>query len=288
MIRLFSVLLVTIFSFSSMNLAWGYTAMPDEDNLDPALRMPVRRLHPERPTSEQLKAKRQQEKRQWEEEKARDREEYYRRLAAEQNGTEYVAPEVRKARAAKEKAHLDSLLAINYTVPKYEYSQRMRWKDDSIAENMEELLPFFNRTRKPEGVQYLPTDVNMVDDQNALYFYFNVKNSRPGALRLRAQYYADDPLGITKVEFTIDGYNYYFTPSATQEGNDGRRMFWENFDDQLSSSDKDLIYALAHSTWVRVTYLGSRGVNHVKMLSKGQIKDFYRTLTLYRSMGGVL
>ena len=64
--------------------------------------------------------------------------------------------------------------------------------------------------------------------------------------------------------------------------------YWENFDICLSSRDKDLVYALAHCSWARVTYIGDRGFNHVKILSKEQIKDFYNTLQLYRVMGGKL
>lgn len=288
MMRIISTLIVTMFFFSTASLAWPRPSLPDEEELDPVLRMPVRRLHPERPTREQLKQKMREEKKLTEEKKMSERKEYYLRLAAEQNGTEYIAPEEREARAAKEKAHLDSLLAIEYTLPKFDFPRRLRWKDDPVLQSQEELLPFFNRTHNLEGVQYMPLDASMANEENALFFYFNVKNSRPGRLHLRAQYCADDPLGITKVEFTINGFNYYFTPSSTQEGNKGDRIFWESFDEQLSSADKDLVYALAHSSWVRVTYLGSRGVNHVKMLTKDQIQDFNRTLTLYRSMGGAL
>jgi hypothetical protein len=261
---------------------------PDDNDLDPTLRMPVRRLHPERPTAAQQREARTRKKEKKVKAKQADREEYYARLVAEKKGVPYLNARQRKARADREKAYLDSLLAIQYTVPDFKLPKRMTWIDDPIKESTSELLPYFNRNHEGDVEQYLPGDVEMGDMQNALFFYFNVQGSRPTALRLRGQYCADDPLGIDHVEFLIDGYDYSFKPTATREGTGGSRIYWENFDDKLSKNDKDLVYALAHCKWARVTYKSTRGVNHVKMLTDNQIKDFYRTLMLYRRMGGTL
>lgn len=246
-----------------------------DDGMDEWLRMPVRRLHPERPAAGQRTKKNDKDKQKH-----------------KPNGYRYVTHKSAEQRAAdaREKAHLDSLLAIDYTLPDYSslYPSRLTWKDEPVKESREQLLSAFNSSELHGETRYVPKDVTMDNDTNALFFYFDVKNKRPQPLRLRAQYYADDPLGIEKLKFVIDGFDYYFTPSAVKTGSDGYDRYWENFDNSLSSRDKDLVYALAHCSWARVTYIGDRGFNHVKILSKEQIKDFYNTLQLYRAMGGSL
>lgn len=244
-----------------------------DDGMDEWLRMPVRRLHPERPAAGQRSKKHKQDKKQ-----------------PQYTGYRYATPKSAEQRAAdaREKAHLDSLLAIDYTLPDYSslYPSRLTWKDEPVRESREQLLSSVNRSDLKGETRYVPKDVTIGNDTNALFFYFDVKNKRPLSLRLRAQYYADDPLGIEKLKFVIDGFDYYFTPSAVTTGSDGYNRYWENFDNSLSTRDKDLVYALAHCSWARVTYIGDRGFNHVKMLTKEQIKDFYNTLQLYRVMGG--
>lgn len=246
-----------------------------DDGMDEWLRMPVRRLHTERVATGQRTKKNNSDKKQY-----------------KYNGHRYVPQKSAEQRAAdaREKAHLDSLLAIDYTLPDYSslFPTRLTWKDEPVKESREQLISSFNSTDLDGETRYVPKDVTLGNDTNALFFYFDVKNRRPQSLRLRAQYYADDPLGIEKLKFVIDGFDYYFTPSAVKKGSDAYNRYWENFDICLSSRDKDLVYALAHCSWARVTYIGDRGFNHVKILSKEQIKDFYNTLQLYRVMGGKL
>ena len=55
----------------------------------------------------------------------------------------------------------------------------------------------------------------------------------------------------------------------------------------LTEANKDLVYALANSKyWVTLKLEGRGGMNHLKTLTKEQIKDFYNVLTLYRLKGG--
>ncbi len=293
MTRILSILLVLLFSVSSVGSAVHAIKAYDDEDLDPALRMPVRRLHPERRATLQSKAKLKEEKRKSKQAKKTketlNREERLAKAAAEKRGEQYVSPEKRAAARATEKAHLDSLLAVEYTTPVYSYEQRMVWKNEPIVETTGELLPFFNRSKEAGLVLYLPNGVTLTNDNNDLFFYFYAEGAKPQELRLRSQYFADDPLAIERLQFTIDGFNYYFKPGKVERGKKGAKMFWETSDDKLSSSDKDLVYALAHcKKWARLTYIGANGFNHVRKLTKSQIQNFYHTLQLYRLLGGQL
>ena len=54
------------------------------------------------------------------------------------------------------------------------------------------------------------------------------------------------------------------------------------------SAYKDLVYALAHSNWIALKLMSTRGIHHVKMLTDGQRTDFANTLDFYRLLGGEL
>ncbi len=279
--------IIALCALSPRAMAQG-SSKADDEAMEEWLRMPVRRLHPERPTANQLKEQREKEKAEKKREKA---ERDQKKAQAQSAGYRYSrqATAEQHAADARKKAYLDSLLAIEYTVPTYTGPVRLTWKDEPVKESRDQLLPSFTRSEVASGQQrYMPKDVTMSNDDNALYFYFDVKNKRPLSLRLRGQYFADDPLNIEQLKFVIDGFDYDFTPTGVEHGTQGSNLYWENFDNSLSGRDKDLIYALAHCTWARVTYIGGRGFNHVKMLTKEQIRDFYNTLELYRAMGGSL
>lgn len=278
MTRIIAFVVISIFSISSFAPHVCAGAIPDEKDYDPSIRLPVRRLHPERPNERRDKIRKAEEKRR---QKA-ERELRERELDAARLPQDVFAGE-RALLEEKNKDYLDSLLSINYTIPKLDYGpSHLKWNDEPVAESKEELLSFFSRNSDC----YVPKDVSMDKVDNGIFFYFNVKDSKPSPLRLRAQYCADDPLNIEKVQFIIDGYSYMFTPSGVEAGQGGSNLYWENFDNPLSKSDKDLAYALSHCSWARVMYMGAEGINHVKKISERQIKDFYYALQLYRKMGG--
>lgn len=258
----------------------------NDDDLDASLRMPVRRLHPERHTTTDFEQPSKAQKRRDKRLTDHDRAVRYQQLVTEATG---LTQEERAERTRREKASLDSLLAIDYTLPDYSHLMRLTWQNDPIAETSTQLAQHLQRLDLQGGAErYCPKDVTIDTTSNGLFFYFDVQGGHPSPLRLRAQYCADDPLGIEKVSFVINGYDYSFTPRTTQVGKAGRRLYWENIDQKLSTSDKDLVYALAHCKWARVIYVGDRGVNHVKKLTPEQIQDFYYTLSMYRKLGGRL
>ena len=110
--------------------------------------------------------------------------------------------------------------------------------------------------------------------------------ARVDPLHLRVQYYADDPLQFNEILFTIDGFDYSYRALSPQRGKGAGRMIWEFSDQEVASSDRDLLYALSHANWVRMSLVGSDGTKHVKLLTETQIRDFYLVLQLFRLLGG--
>lgn len=186
----------------------------------------------------------------------------------------------------------DSLLEALLDLSKYELKNMlpeapkpMVWLDDSIPESNDELM-----TRVKTGnSRIMPKDVTMDNTENAIYLYYTVDaNGNPDPLHLRIQYYADDPLQYYEVVFLIDGFEYRFKPENIHRGKGTGRMIWENSDDVVKTTDKDLIYALSHCHWAEMTLLAANHINHKKELTEDQIEDFYHVLQLYRKAGGVI
>ena len=182
---------------------------------------------------------------------------------------------------------IQELLAKDYALVQYTPEERKRlvWIDDTVTETPGELLQYF----KSNSGRVMPRDVTTDNTENGIYFYFNEgPDGTPDKLRLRVQYYADDPLRFEKLHFIIDGFDYYFTPTNIQRGKGKGIMIWENSDDALTTKDKDLVYALTHCEWAQLKIIGADGMQHVKMISDSQFVDFYNTLQLYRLKGGTL
>lgn len=185
-----------------------------------------------------------------------------------------------------DKSFMRELLDMDYSIKHYgpEEPKRWVWVDDSITTSEAELLPYFNVSNG----RFMPNDVTTDDTENGIYFYFNdhMDGSNPSPLRLRVQYYADDPLKFEQLHFVIDGFDYYFNPTNFKRGKGKGIMIWENSDDPLTAADKDLVYALTHCRWAQLKIIGADGMQHVKMITDSQQRDFQRTLQLYLLKGG--
>jgi len=206
--------------------------------------------------------------------------------AAVTNGTTTVqGRRLSSGKTATDKAELERLLNADYSIKQYDASSfRMTWKDEPVQSTEKQLLPYFTL----DGNRYLPYGISQSNTTNAVYFYFDVNDGEPGPLRLRVQYYADDPINYDELVFTIDGFDYVFFPDSPQRGTASGRMYWENSDDVMRHNDRDLVYALAHAHWMMLKLKGTDGVSHVKMISDSQRQDFSRALQLYRLLGGTL
>ena len=183
-----------------------------------------------------------------------------------------------------EQAQLDSLLNVDYSITEYGF-RRMMWRDLPVTTTIERLAPSFVVS---ENGDYVSKYVSHDRTSNEVFFTFTMApgDSVPGPLRLCVHYCADDPIDFDQLIFSIDGYDYPFYPVETRQGELDGGLYWQWSDDELIAPYKDLVYALAHSHWVALKLMSTRGIHHVKMLTDGQRADFAATLDFYRLLGG--
>ena len=152
-----------------------------------------------------------------------------------------------------------------------------------------ELDKFFNSEKDefdPSAlVWHKPKNSPKYTNQNGLYCYFQSNNKMPSNLRLRMQYHAEDWLFIQKIQFSIDGTAFEFTPRKTEtdSGNGGR--IWEWFDEGMGKSNTELLDALANAKSAKMKLIG-RQYHKVQNITDNQIRDIKRSLDLYEAMGG--
>lgn len=265
----------------------------DDDDKDPSIKPGIRRLHPERERAKAVKKLQDQMSR-----KAEPKADPWD-TSDEVWGTVDLPPaasrdsnavvghrlKLRTSKTPAEQAALDSLLGGDYSLTEYGY-RRMTWRDLPVTTTIEQLMPGFEVDEAGDcHSRYVARDKS----SNEVYFAFAMgEDSVPGPLRLRVQYCADDPLDFDQLIFNIDGYDYPFYPSNHEGGAIDDVYFWECSDDVLQPVHKDLVYALAHSNWIVLKLMSTRGIHHVKMLTDGQRTDFAHTLDLYRLLGGRL
>lgn len=274
----------------------GTTVPDDEEQYHESIRRGIRRLHPERERARAMKMLQEQLSR-----RAEPKADPWD-TSGDLWGTVDVPPAALKDSAAvegrrlnphqvhtsktpQEQAHLDSLLAGDYSYKEYGY-RRMTWRDLPVTTTLDQLRPGFVVDEDGDCYsKYVSRELK----SNEVYFTFAVDgNGLPGPLRMRVQYCADDPLDFDQVIFIIDGYDYPYYPAATRRGTLPGDLYWEMSDDVLGEAYKDLVYALAHSNWVAIKLMSTRGIHHVMMLTDGQRQDFASALDLYRLLGGRL
>lgn len=281
--KLLSFMLISAFAVSLTGFnSYAASSADDDDDYN----LPVKRLYPDRVAAE-LQKKAEKKKKKMKPCKSGEQCEYYvlyHELLEEQ------AEQQQKVQESIDMAALDSLLNIDYTIVDYAELHKpkpLKWLDEPLKETAAELRPHFKSLRSELGKDCLiPNDVTMGHSDNQIYFYFDDNGGTPSALRLRTQYYADDPINMSYLKFVVNGFDYFFYPTSIKAGKQGARMYWETFDNELKEQDKDLIYALSHATHASVTFVSSAGINHAMDLTKNQITDFYRALELYRNLGG--
>ena len=134
-------------------------------------------------------------------------------------------------------------------------------------------------------IWYQPKSSPIYANANGIYCYFCTENGVPSNLRFRLQYYADDWLFFKSVRFSIDGKAYEFAPMKTETDSGDGGYIWEWFDESLSDTDKDLIYALANAKSAKMK-LDGRQYYKEKGITQEQINSIKKTLDLYKAMGG--
>ncbi len=190
-----------------------------------------------------------------------------------------------------DKSFLEEILNKDYSIKEYNFEvyepKRMEWKDDTITELQENLLPFMKSNTILGNKCLMPSSASVNNSSNELYLYFT-EDAQGNAqdLHLRLQYYADDPLNYNDMVFTIDGFEYKFHPVNIKRGKGDGIMIWEQSDDVVKVGDKDLVYALAHCNWAQLKLHGADDMSHVKLISDDQLKTFKQTLELFLLRGG--
>lgn len=132
---------------------------------------------------------------------------------------------------------------------------------------------------------YKPKSAPKYTNQNGLYCYFQTENDMPSNLRFRLQYYSDEWLFFSKVQFSIDGKAYEYIPLSTETDNGDGGYIWEWSDENITDTDKELINALSNAKSAKMKLIG-RQYYDTRTISKDQIKNIKRTLDLYKEMGG--
>lgn len=120
---------------------------------------------------------------------------------------------------------------------------------------------------------------------NGIYIYFQTENGVPNNLRFRLQYYSDEWLFIKHAQFSIDGKAFEYYPSGVETDSGDGGYIWEWWDESLTSSEHDLIYALANAKKAKVKLIG-RQYYDIKTISKEQTIGIKRTLDYYAALGG--
>ena len=194
------------------------------------------------------------------------------------------------SRLTEEEAIESSILAMDNVVKRSNNSKQAKVEEAKVdSVKIKELLPFFIVKKDefdPNGkTWYEPKSAPQYTNRNGIYLYFAVQNGKVAALRFRVQYYSDDWLFFKKIQFSIDENAYEYIPSNTETdcGNGGK--IWEWFDEALTGSDRDLIYALVEAKSAKMKFIG-RQYYDIKTITKNQITDMKRALDLYRAMGG--
>lgn len=165
-------------------------------------------------------------------------------------------------------------------------SERQESRIDSAK--IKELLPYFSVKRDefdPQGrTWYKPKSAPKYTNRNGIYLYFAEKEGKVEPLRFRIQYHSSEWLFFKKVQFSIDRTAYEYVPMSTETDN-GSGKIWEWFDERLTGSDRNLIYALADADTAKMKFIGHQYYD-IRTISKKQIEDIKKTLELYTAMGG--
>lgn len=131
---------------------------------------------------------------------------------------------------------------------------------------------------------YEPKSAPQYTNRNGIYCYFQTENGLPSNLRLRFQYYSDEWLFFSRIQFAIDGKAFEYIPLRTETDSGDGGKIWEWSDEALSVSDKELIYALANAKSAKMKIIGRQYFDQ-KTISHDQIINIGRTLELYNALG---
>ena len=247
-------------------------ATRDDDDKDPSIRPGIRRLHPERERAKAIKKLQEQLSH-----KADPKADPW-------DTSDELWGTVDLPRAARDSAAVTGR-RLSATDDGPDGPKRLTWIDEPLTGTLNNLMPMMTVDGSELRSRYVSAD----SVGNEVYFAFDLgEDSLPGPLRLCLRYCAGSPCKYDQVTFTVDGFDYIFYPAAPSYGKTTDGQYWTASDDELGGGYRDLVYALAHGSWILVKLQDASGVNRVKVLNEGQLDDFANTLTLYLLMGGMM
>jgi hypothetical protein len=195
----------------------------------------------------------------------------------------------------KEKEITEQIFTMNNTLQKSvdkskeDKAKQFQASAKIDSSKIKDLTKYF-RKKKDEfsninRIWYEPKSAPQHANRNGLYCYFQTENGMPSNLRLRFQYYAEDWLFFSRIQFAIDGKAYEYIPDDTETDSGDGGNIWEWCDQSLLQADKELIYALANAKSAKMKIIG-RQYHNQKTISQEQIKSIKQALELYNALGG--
>lgn len=161
-----------------------------------------------------------------------------------------------------------------------EFAQRRIHDEEKMSQ--QQLLNSFAAKHTVGKTKYVPKSAPSMVEQNAIYLYFEVPTgSRPGAMNIRVQYYADDRLDIQSVEFQINGSKYLLKPDKLNTKKEGKYVS-EWFDMPLVGDNANLVEAMGYANYVRVKFFG-KSCNHIKDLTRDQVSTLRKAYFLRKN-----
>lgn len=205
------------------------------------------------------------------------------------SGNQAVAEEMsRRSHQSQEEveASVEKFLAeARAKAPKHEtyvpeFATRRIHEEETMTQ--EQLMKSFEAKRIVTYTKYIPKSAPSMVEQNAIYLYFEVPvGSRPGPMKIRVQYYADDRLDTQGVEFNINGEKYLLKPDKLNTQRNGKFVS-EWFDMPLSGDNERLLDAMGYANYVRVKFLG-KSCNHIKDLTRDQVSQLRKAYFLRKN-----
>lgn len=139
-------------------------------------------------------------------------------------------------------------------------------------------------TDKIEGIDwYTDRSSPKYNNANAFYLYIGKEGAGAPWLRLRIQYHANDWLFINSFTVVADGQR--FDRSAVNFERDNNHMIWEWYDENLSSSDLQMIRAVIASKEAVIRFNGGQYRKDVN-ITTAQKAALQNVLDAYTALGG--
>lgn len=124
-------------------------------------------------------------------------------------------------------------------------------------------------------------------DTNEIYAYLGKKEEAPPWLRLNFQYAGDDWLFIDRYIFKVDGETYTIeTEYGEVERDNGGGGVWEWYDFGATSTDIDMLRAIATSTKTVLRYEGDQYYKD-RTITATEKKALLTILDAYTALGGL-